>query len=133
MAAVIVTVTNRMKPSVAIPPQLSPQSTPSYPLTPTAALVSFLSTAFRQRIALLLSCHYSLPPLVTYMEQRTTQRHKHVCICTEPCSLLYWTKTRGAGSLDRFFFYGYGAITYIIPISTVFALGFWDVYVGSLI
>jgi len=42
-------------------------------------------------------------------------------------------KNGGAGSLDRFFIYGYGVTTYIIPISSVFVLGFWDVYMGSLV
>ena len=59
----------------------------------------------------------------------TTQRCTHLYKITEsPVG-----QERGADTLDRFFIYRHGATAYIIPISTVFALDFWDVYMGSLV
>ena len=88
MVAVIVAVTNCVKPSVAIP--LSPLHSQYLPTLQLHLLLSSLSTAFRQRTSDLALP--SLSALAPCNIHGTTdhQPHKHVCICIKLRNLLYW-------------------------------------------
>jgi len=130
MVAIAVAVTN-LKPSVSLPPQ------PPYSRHPR--IPNSISCSHRLALHSISAPHALtlLPPsaLAPCNIHGTTDYPT-----TQTCTHLYKTmgspllgKSEGAGSLVRFFIYGYETTAYIIPISTIFALGFWDVYMGSLV